>query len=210
VFINAGKLEVINRYRVRHIVEQKIKDNLNRDGWRVNVYINDSLGLGPWVPSSSYFVIPNGKELEVIENNLRVIQIKLPAKEGFTWLGNQYLPDRPYNPLFPLTLDAKLSSWDFVYESINQTEKIGNLTVNDVTSVTHKNDTSNFPIWNDTSYASREFLMDKYAKNTGLVYREYVLREYQTRARNTGIPPVTTYDPVWIGFGIKMWMIDKN
>jgi hypothetical protein len=210
VFVNAGKLEEIHRYRVRHIVEQKVKDNLNRDGWRVNVYINDSLGRGPWVVSSSYIVIPAGKQLEVLENNLRVVKIHLPAKEGFTWKGNSYLPDRPYNPEFPLTIDGKMASWDFTYESINQTEKIGSLTINDVTTITHINDTTNFPVWKDTSFASREYSLDKFAKNTGLVYREYILREFQPRPRSTGTPPVTTYDQVWIGFGIKMWMIDKN
>lgn len=210
VFTRAGKLEEIHRYRVRHVVEQKLKDNLNRDAWRVNTYITDSLGIGPWVVNGFYIVVPADKQLEVIENNLRVIKINLPSKEGFTWKGNSYLSNKPYSPEFPLTIDAKMTGWDFTYESVNQTEKIGSVTLNDVTTITHANDASNFPLERDTSFAFREYSLDKFAKNTGLVYSEHIVREYQPRQSRTGSPPVTTYDPVWIGFGIKMWMIDKN
>ncbi len=210
VFVNAGKLEEIHRYRVRHIVEQKLKDNLNRDAWRVNTYINDSLGKGPWVVNGFYIVVPADKQLEVIENNLRVIKIHLPANEGFTWKGNSYLSNKPYNPDFPLTIDAKMTGWDFIYESVNQSEKIGSIDFTDVTTITHIDDLTNFPVSRDTSFASREYSLDKFAKNTGLVYREHILREYQPRPSRTGNPPTTVYDQVWIGFGIKMWMIDKN
>jgi hypothetical protein len=215
VFVNSGKTAEIHRYRIKHVVEQEIKDNLNRPAWRVVTYITDSLGNGPWVPSGVYIVTPVDKRLEVNENNLRVTKIQLPVKEGFTWKGNTYLPNRPYNPDFPISIDGNMSLWDFTYETINIKERIGSVDVENVTTILHIDASENVPIIKDTVYASRELSIEKYAKNIGLVYREMELWENQPRPRTTPNPnpppaSITTYDPVRIGFGVKMWMIDKN
>lgn len=212
VFVNSGKTAEIHRYRFRHIFEREVKDNENRPAWLVTTYINDSLGKGPWVASGVYIVTPLDKQLEVSENNLRVIKVHLPVKEGFNWKGNSYLPDRPYNPQYPISIDGNMSLWEFTYESVNQKEKIGTVDINDVSTIAHIDASENVPIRTDTAFASREFSLEKYAKNIGLVYRQIELWENQPRPRTTGNPPniTTTYDPVRIGFGVKMWMIDRN
>ena len=212
VFTNSGKSTEIHKYRFRHIIEKQVKDNQNRPAWLVNTYINDSLGNGSWIASGVYIVTPVDKQLEVNENNLRVIKIHLPVKEGFDWKGNSYLPDRPYNPQYPISIDGNMSLWEFTYESVNQKEKIGTVDINDVSTIAHIDASENVPIRSDTAFASREFSLEKYAKNIGLVYRQIELWENQPRPRTTGNPPniTTTYDPVRIGFGVKMWMIDHN
>jgi hypothetical protein len=212
VFISSGKLAVTKRYQVRHVVDGKTTDNLNRPTWRINIFQNDSLASGPWVLKGAYFVTPLEKSIEVIENNLRVIKIQLPVKEGFTWRGNSYLPDRPYSDIYATSIDENMDLWDFTYESINQAERIGTSDVPDVTTILHIDEARNVPMVTDTVYASREYSIEKYAKNVGLVYREHVLWENQPRQRTVGTPPnlVTTYDPVRVGFGVKMWMINKN
>jgi len=212
VFTNSGKSTEIHRYQVRHAIEQEAVDNQNRPVWVVTTYITDSLASGPWIPSGTYTITSVDKRLEVTENNLRVIKIHLPAREGFSWKGNSYLPNRPYNPEFPVSIDANMGLWEFAYETVNSSETIGNNQLNDVTTIFHIDESENVPLVTDTSFASRELSIEKYAKNVGLVYREFELWENQPRPRTTGNPPnvVTTYDPVRIGFGIKMWMIDKN
>lgn len=212
VFVNAGKLAQINRYQMRHVVDGQVRDNLNRLSWRVNTFINDSLASGPWVPSGFYIVTPLDKSVEVIENNLRVIRIHLPVRERFTWRGNSYLPDRPYAAVYATSVDENMDLWDFTYTSVNQTERIGNRDIPNVTTILHIDEARNVPMVTDTIYASREYSLDKFAKNIGLVYREHVLWENQPRPRTVGTPPnlVTTYDPVRAGFGVKMWMIDRN
>ena len=212
IFINSGKSETTRRYQMKHIVEWLSTDNLNRPTWRVNVYENDSLATGPWVLRGFYMVTPLSKSAEVIENNLRVIKLQLPVKTGFNWRGNSYLPDRPYSESYATSVDENMDLWDFTYQSTGATEKIGNLTIPDVTTIGHIDESRNVPMTTDTLYASREYSLEKYAKNIGLVYREHVLWENQPRQRATGTPPniVTSYDPVRLGFGVKMWMIDKN
>jgi hypothetical protein len=212
LFVNGGKTEVTRRYQMKHVVEWTTTDNLNRPSWRINLYQNDSLASGPWVPAGFYLVTPLAKSSEVIENNLRVIKVQLPVREGFSWRGNSYLPDRPYSDIYSITIDENMYLWDFTYESVNQTEQIGSMSVPDVTTISHVDESFNFPIIADTVFATREYSREKYAKNIGLVYREHVIWENQPRQQAIGIPPnvVTTYDPVRIGFGVKMWMISKN
>lgn len=212
VFVNSGKLAQTNRYQIRHVVEGQVRDNQNRLSWRVNTFINDSLAAGPWVPNGFYIVTPLEKSAEVIENNLRVIRVQLPVRERFTWRGNSYLPDRPYAGVFATSVDENMDLWDFTYNTVNQNERIGNQNIADVTTILHIDESRNVPMTTDTIYASREYSLDKYAKNIGLVYREHVLWENQPRPRAVGTPPniITTYDPVRVGFGVKMWMIDRN
>lgn len=212
VFVNAGKLAQINRYQIRHVVEGQVRDNLNRVSWRVNTFLNDSLAAGPWVANGFYIVTPLEKSAEVIENNLRVIRIQLPVRERFTWRGNSYLPDRPYAGTFATSVDENMDLWDFTYQTVNQTERIGNRDIANVTTILHIDEARNVPMVTDTIYASREYSIDKYAQDIGLVYREHILWENQPRPRATGTPPntITTYDPVRVGFGVKMWMIDRN
>ncbi len=214
VFVNVGKTAEIHKYQMKHVVEVQTTDNLGRTAWRVRTYINDSLASGPWVASGVYIVTPLDKRVEVNENNLRIIKIQLPAKEGFSWKGNTYLPNKPYNPDYPISIDGNMSLWDFTYETIDAKERIGTVNVDSVTTITHIDESENYPIIKDTSFASRELSLEKYAKNLGLVYREFELWENQPRPKTvkTGFPPRDTivYDPVRIGFGVKMWMVDKN
>ncbi|MFY7840697.1 MAG: hypothetical protein ACOVP7_10505 [Lacibacter sp.] len=212
VFTNTGKSEEIHRYRVKHLIERQSTDNQNRPIWIVVTYITDSLGVGPWVQNGTYTITSIDKGLEVTENNLRTIRLKLPVKEGFLWKGNSYLPDRPYNPEFPLSIDANMDLWEYQYGTVDGSEQIGSNSIPDITTVLHIDSAENVPMLTDTAFASRELSLEKYAKNVGLVYKEFVLWENQPRPRTTGNPPniVVVYDPVRIGFGIKMWMIDKN
>lgn len=210
VFINAGKIAVTKKYQLRYAVEEQTKDNLNRPAWKIYTYLNDSAATGPWVVNGFLIVTPLEKQLEITENNLRVIRIKLPVKEGSAWKGNSFLPDRPYTAIYSTSIDENMDLWDFTFEGINETEKIGSLTLPDVTTITHIDESRNVPLTTDTVYASRELSYEKYAKNIGLVYREHVLWENQPRQRTSGVPPVVSYDPIKVGFGVKMWMIDKN
>lgn len=210
VFINAGKIAVTKSYQLKYVVEEQTKDNLNRPAWRINTYLNDAAASGPWVLNGFLIATPLEKQLELVENNLRVIRINLPAKQGFTWKGNSFLPDRPYTAIYATSIDENMDLWDFTFDTINEPEKIGTTTINDVTTITHIDESRNVPMLTDTVYASKEFSVEKYAKNIGLVYREHVLWENQPRQRTTGNPPVVSYDPIRVGFGVKMWIVDRN
>nr|WP_294908069.1 hypothetical protein [uncultured Lacibacter sp.] len=208
VFTNAGKAEEIHRYQVKHVVDRESTDNLGRPAWVIATYLNDSVASGQWVQNGTYTITKVDKRLEVNEHNLRMIKLNLPVREGFVWRGNTHLPDHPYSPEFPLGIDESMDLWEYRYENINASETIGTTQLTDVTTVFHIDESENVPMKTDTSFASRELSVEKYAKNIGLVFREFQLWENQPRKTTSG--QTSSYDPVRIGFGVKMWMIAKN
>lgn len=204
VFPNFGRAEEIHRYQVKHVVDAMITDNLGRPSFRIYRYLNDSTASGPWVSDGSYMITPESKQIEVIENNLRFIRMRLPVKEGYSWRGNTYLPEDAYEYFNPQnSYDFGLDDWDYYYETFEPSMTYRGNTYNDVWSVRSSDDAYNIPVTNPTIAGIRTIGLEKYAKDIGMVYREYALWEWQPA---TGNPS----GPYKLGFGITMWMIDHN
>jgi hypothetical protein len=209
VFINFGKIEETHKYQVKYEINAQVTDNLGRPGYRVYRYISDSAGTQPWTPDQTLFITALDKQVEVTEDNLRFIKLHLPITDGFSWKGNKYFPDNPYGDLYSFSNDDAMGDWDFTYAGgIAPTETIEDQTYNDVLTVQEDDESYNVPVIDPGSYAARSYSIEKYAKNIGLVYREFILWEQQPNP--TGNPPNVTYDPYKVGFGIKLWMIDHN
>ncbi|MBL7745361.1 MAG: hypothetical protein JNN00_17945 [Chitinophagaceae bacterium] len=201
VFTNFGSNTEIHRYQVKHEVDQQITDNLGRPSWRVFTYIRDSAGTQPWVPNGSYFITPTAQQTELIEDNLRVIKMHLPIREGFQWHGNSYMPDEPYGASYDFSNDIDIENWDFTYDVFESEWTYRNQTYGDVVTVEQQDESENAPVTNVGNYGYKNRSVEKYSKSIGLVYRQYELWEYQPNPSGT---PYTT------GFGITLWMIDHN
>jgi hypothetical protein len=289
IFTNFGRATQVHSYQVKHSIEAQLTDNLGRPAYRVFRYLRDTAGTQPWVPNGSYFITPLDQSIEVIENNLRVIKMHLPVKEGFSWKGNNYLPSDAYTTFYTFSNDDYLSFWDFAFTAIDQPVTINGNSFPKVTTVTQVDDTyipdtifvssnqlvvpdktvavwakgnatdtitivppapasvenffnvanrSNRPMrlngilvpvnYNRTfryangqwtypldqygdidmsvssgaSYASKNYGIEKFAQNLGLIYREFVMWEFQ--------PTYIGDDGFKVGFGIKMSIIDHN
>lgn len=203
VFTNFGRNTEIHKYQVKHQVDGLITDNQGRPAYRVYRYIRDSAGTQPWQSNGSYFVTLLDDQAEVSDDNLRVIRLHLPAKDGFSWKGNRYLPNDPYGPLYNFSNDDNMGDWDFFYNGAPASFTYLGNNYNNVFTVEHIDEAFNVPITNPTSYAARTKSVDKYSKGIGLVYREFEIWEYQPNTGGSGGPYKT-------GFGITMWMIDRN
>jgi|GEM_PF-374950 len=77
--------------------------------------------------------------------------------------------------------------------------KNGQWTYADATNVLLDTD----PYISDLPFGSTNYGLEKYAKNIGLVYKEFIMWDYQPNPGGAGGAYKT-------GFGIKMWMIDHN
>jgi hypothetical protein len=203
VFTNQGRNEEIHKYQVKYEVESQQMDNAGRPSFRVFRYITDSAGTQPWAPNGTFFITPLADQAEVIEDNLRFIKLHLPLKTNVTWKGNKYLTSDPYASLFQFSNDDNMNEWDYDYEQYEASITIDGKTINDVYTVTQIDEALNAPVTDTRSYGARSLGIEKYAKNIGLVYREYILWEYQPNTGGSGGGYKT-------GFGIKMWMIDHN
>lgn len=199
VFTNFGAVVVTHRYQMKHVVDAQITDNLGRPSYRIYTYIRDSAGTQPWTASGSYFITPLSTQVEVTDDNLRVIKLHLPIKEGFDWQGNSYLPDDPYSPAYEFNNDNDMQSWDFTYDTFEPAYSYRGNSYTNVYTVLEQDENSNAPVTNPAVYGYKTLALEKYAKNIGLVYRKYELWDYQT-------DPTVHYT----GFGITLWMIDHN
>jgi len=206
VFTNFGTVEETHRYQVKHLVDKQIADNLGRPSYRMIRYLRDSLGNQPWIENGTYFITPLANEAEIIEDNLRFIKLHLPFKLNTDWKGNKYLSDDPYASLFTFFNDDNMNEWDYNIEEFDNTVTIGGKTIPDVYTVFQINESINAPVTNLAQPGYRTLASDKFAKNIGLVSRDFIMWEYQPPA--PGSPPSTAGFKT--GFGIKMWMIDHN
>ena len=203
VFTNFGRTTEIHSYQVKHLIESKITDNLNRPSYRVFRYLRDTAGIQPWSQAGSYFITPLSDQVELIEDNLRFIKMHLPIKNKFSWKGNTYLPSDPYVSKYIFSNDDNIEDWDFKYDGESSSFSYGGKNYTDVYNIEEVNEATNVPITVPTAYASKSRAVEKYSKNIGLVYREYELWEYQPNPSGSGGPFKT-------GFGVRMWMIDHN
>jgi hypothetical protein len=82
VFTNFGRTTEIHKYQVKHQVDALITDNLGRPAYRVFRFIRDSAGLQPWQPNGSYFITALADQVEISDDNLRMIKLHLPIIAG--------------------------------------------------------------------------------------------------------------------------------
>ena len=202
VFTNIGRNIEVHKYQVKHVVDAQVPDNLGRPSFRILRWLRDSAGLQPWVANGTYFITPLDDQAEVIEDNLRFIKIHQPFRLNNNWKGNKYLSTEPYDPRFPFSNDDFMNDWDYTYDQFDATTSINDQNLIDVYTVFHIDEALNAPVTDPFSIGLRTLSLEKYAKGIGLVYRDYVLWEYQ--------PPANGISGFYTGFGIKMWIIDHN
>lgn len=204
VFTNFGRTTEIHKYLVKHVVNAAITDNLDRPSIRVYTYITDTAGTQPWQPNGAYFITVLDDHVEVIEDNLRVIKLHTPVRDGNKWKGNSYLGDDPYGSIYGFSNDDNMGDWEFYFDGgLQSLLTIQGKTYNDVYTVQEEDESD--PVTSPSDYGSLNFAKEIYSKNIGLVYRELTMWEQQPN-----FTPPNTYDPYRIGFGIKMWMVDHN
>jgi len=202
VFTNFGRNIETHSYQVKHVVDAEITDNIGRPSYRIYTYMTDSAGTQPWSATGSYFVTPLANQVEVIDDNLRVIKLHSPVKEGFQWKGNTYLPAEPYADAFDFNNDNDMKEWSFTYDVFEPASVYQGHSYTDVYTVLQQDDHFNIPVVDINTYGFKTLSVEKYSKAIGMVYRQYILWEYQP---NTSGP-----SPYNTGFGITMWMIDHN
>jgi hypothetical protein len=192
-----------NSYQVKHVVDALVTDNAGRPAYRIYRYLNDATASGQWVANGSYFITVSSDQVEVSEDNLRFIKLHAPLKEGFTWDGNSYLTDDPYKSIgYNFSLSRYMEGWDYWYDAFQSTFTYKGIDYTDVHTVEQQDDATNIPVTFPDGSGNKQRGREVYAKNIGLVFKEFTLLEYEP---NTSGP-----SPYYTGFGITMWMVDHN
>lgn len=203
VFTNSGRSEEKHAYQVKHTVDAQVPDNLGRASYRIVRQLRDSAGTKPWVANGTYFITPLQDQLEVVEDNLRFIKLHIPFNLKFKWQGNRYISSDPYSSVYSFSNDDNMNDWEYSYDQFEATTTIGGRSLTDVYTIKQIDEALNAPVTSFSSYGAKTYSVEKYAKNVGLVSRDYVLWEYQPNTGGAG-------GGYKVGFGIKMWVIDHN
>jgi hypothetical protein len=203
VFPQAGRATEVHSYQEKHLIDAQIADNLGRPSYRIFRFIRDTAGSGGWNAAGTYMITPLAQTVEVIEDNLRLVKLVTPIKEGTTWHSNQYLASDPYESLYKFNNDDNMADWESEVQSVGESATFGGQTVTDIITLLHQDESYNNPDTDLLTFASRTLSVDKYAKGLGLVFQEYIMWEYQPNPN----PGTTGYK---VGFGVKRSMIDHN
>lgn len=210
VFPQSGRSEEVHVYQEKLQIAGELTDNEGRPTYRLDRYLRDSAGQNNWTPAGVVFVTPRSKEIEVINDNLRVLRLVTPIAEGNTWKGFRYVssgtsdnPEGPYESLFEFNDDnhIHLNDWEFAYGPKDETVTLNNQVIDSVITVNGPDEAANAPVTDPKSFGSKTYVVDKYAKNIGLIYQELIMWEYQPNPNGT---------PFKVGFGVKRSMIDHN
>ncbi len=187
---------VVATYYAQDLVEAKITDNLGRESYRVIRYYKKNLTDPSWVPNSTYLVTPLEKSIETIENNMRFIKLQGPITPTFTWKGNTHIETSgAYSNV------AYLYDWEYQYDSIKAEKKYVQFTFPETITVRQADATDGI-VTDPNGYSERNYSVEVYAKNTGLVYKDFLHWSYQPP--NGGVPGYKS------GYGIRLSIIDKN
>lgn len=195
LYINFGTKDTVVSYFVKDSVMAQITDNLGRTAYRIFRYSRQSANA-PWNPINTFETVPTDNTIEFIENNNRFIKLKQPLRNDFSWKGNTYLDT------YSLLSDIKyMDDWDYTYQNVDGPLALGTVSV-DSTITVNERDEEIGNVNDANSYSEKNLSIEKYGKGIGLVYRNFLHREYQ--------PPTPGHGGYKLGYGVTMTMISHN
>lgn len=214
VFTNIQRNIEVHSYLEKQTVDTTVTDNLGRTAYVVYRFLTDTSGTQPWASAGTFLIVPNGKTLEIVDDNLRYVKLVQPLAANYTWKANNYLPADPYEGMFNYNFDdnINLNSWDFSYSSVDGTDTLNGVTYNHIVRAEKSRDTFNIAlpnvgfgvnVNNPNITAYMTYSRDDYAKGIGMVFQQLSMWEYQ--------PPGTNGNSAYYtGFCIRRSMISHN
>ena len=203
VFTQFGRQVETRSYLMRYTIDSSFLDNQGRKSYRIIRMIRDTLQTQPWKPDGSFYITTTPSQMEWIEDNLRQVKLQTPLRPGAQWNGNRFLASNPLNPPYDFSNDDNIQNWIYTLSAEPSSFQYRNKRYENVIAVMQIDEAVNVPITIPTAYAFRNYAVDRFAKNIGLVYREWESWEYQPNTGGSG-------GPYRIGFGIRQWMVEYN
>jgi hypothetical protein len=195
LYINFGQKDTVVSYQVKDSVVAQITDNLGRTAFRIFRYIRKT-AADAWQPNNTFMTVPTDNGMEWVENNLRFIKLKQPLRDAFSWKGNSFIDTYSLGSEFKY-----LDDWDYTYEKMDETFSLGSLSVNNTVTVNQRDEVIG-NINDPNSFSEKNVGLEVYAKGIGLVYRNFLHREYQ--------PPTPGRPGYKLGYGVTMTMLSHN
>lgn len=193
--LSGSELEV-KSYHAKDSIADTIRDNMQRLSYRIYRSVTDTLETQPWRNIATFYVTPEEQTVEYVDdNNLRFIKLKQPLRNDFSWQGNSFIETKagtsPYR---------YLDGWDYTYSNVGQPYTVIKGVLDNTITIVQQDETSPPGPFDPGSYQQRNYSVEVYAKNIGLVYKELLHWTWQTT------PPPAKFDND--AFGVKLNLID--
>ncbi len=134
-------------YQLMEIQESEFKDNENRNSLRIERYKRiDS--ISNWKLINVCTICRTENRAEKTENNIKIIKLSFPVRDGLKWNGNAY---------------NNGDVWSYIYKNTFAAETISGLKFDSTISVLQKQ---------EFNLIESQYYIEKYAKHIGLVYKK--------------------------------------
>ena len=194
-YINFGQKDTLISYQAKDVVEAEITDNLGRPAWRVVRYLRDTASKkeSDWTATGSFMAVLTRNSYEWIEYNMRYEKLKLPIRDGYSWKGHSYIDT--YSSFSDFQF---LDDWDYMYENVGESFTVlGGVQVPNTIKVNQNDE-----LIETAGYREKNYGVEVYGKEIGLVFKEFLHWEYQ--------PPNGSTPGYYNGYGIKLQMTGHN
>jgi hypothetical protein len=195
-----GTALVVRSYRIKDSIDAQITDGLGRAAYRVVRTITDTNGVAPYKANATYYTVPVGTSwVETVNNNLRYVSLRWPILNDFEWKGNSFI-----NTTSPISDVLYLDNWNYTYKNVGQPYTVFNKKFDNTLTVAQRDESDPPGPFVDTAYKQRNFSVEVYAKNVGLIYKDFLHYIYQnkTSTRNAYYEDNS--------YGIRLRVIDFN
>lgn len=165
-----GTSLVTASYHLKDSVGNSFIDNTGRESWIIYRFITDTLEQNSWLSLSSYYVTPTKTDVEVMDdNNLRFVKLATPVRNGFTWQGNNFIDTRSANSPYQY-----LDGWDYTYQNVDSPYTTLAGVIDSSATVFQRDETSPDTTFDPQYYQQRNYSIEVYARNVGLIYKNFL------------------------------------
>ena len=137
------------QYQIKELVAATYKDAEGRNTQRIERY--KRVDFGPWNIKDVWASNLTSTTAERVEENTRFVKLAFPAKKGLSWDGN---------------VTNVLSEWEYVYTTYDEPSSVGLQTFDSVLTVLQRDQ--------DLGALEKDYFVEMYAKNIGLIYKEAI------------------------------------
>jgi hypothetical protein len=155
------------KYRIKEKLADNFTDNQGHPAIRLERYIkmfnpNKPYDSIPYTIKEVWMVNADNKSVQVVESNVRYTKMIFPVALNSNWNGNA---------------NNNLGQNSYLYFYIDKTETINGKNLSSVLEVKQKD---------DKTLIAKQYYIEKYAKDVGLVYRE--IQDIYSNAVVAGVP----------------------
>ncbi|TVR77077.1 MAG: hypothetical protein EA412_12375 [Chitinophagaceae bacterium] len=151
-------------YQLKEYIESSFEDLEGRLSFRIERHRRPNENAA-WEVKNVWFATEDDTRVERVEDNIRFIKLIFPPREGESWAGHQYVQTTEEL--------AFMADWEYQYENVDMPFEL-NGHFFDSTLTVHQRDRD---ILIEKVYAK-----EKYAKNVGLIYKEWLFLKKQNVA----------------------------